>query len=51
MTTTQSPAPLSITISEEAAHHVKEFAASEGNPDADLRVGVKAATVPDSPIC
>lgn len=41
MTTTQGPAPLSIAISEEAAHHVKEFAAAEGNPEADLRVGVK----------
>ena len=41
MTTTQGPAPLSIVISEEAAHHVKEFAAAEGNSEADLRVGVK----------
>ena len=41
MTTTQGPVPLSIAISEEAAHHVKEFAAAEGNPEADLRVGVK----------
>ena len=41
MATTQGPAPLSIVISEEAAHHVKEFAAAEGNSEADLRVGVK----------
>lgn len=41
MTMTKGPAPLSITISEEAAHHVKEFAAAEGNSEADLRVGVK----------
>ena len=41
MTPTPGPAPLSIVISEEAAHHVKEFAAAEGNSEADLRVGVK----------
>ena len=41
MTTTHGPAPLSIVISEEAAHHVKEFAAAEGNSEADIRVGVK----------
>ena len=41
MTTTQGPAPLSIVISEEAARHVKEFAAAEGNSEADIRVGVK----------
>ena len=41
MTPTQGPAPLSIVISEEAARHVKEFAAAEGNSEADIRVGVK----------
>ena len=41
MATKTTPEPLTITISEEAAVHVKQFAAAEGNPDADLRVGVK----------
>ena len=41
MTTKTTPEPLTITISEEAAVHVKQFAAAEGNTNADLRVGVK----------
>jgi len=41
MATKTTPEPLRITISEEAAVHVKQFAAAEGNPDSDLRVGVK----------
>ena len=40
MTTTTSQ-PLTITISEDAAVHVKQFAVAEGKPEADLRVGVK----------
>ena len=39
--TTTTPQPLNITISEDAAVHVKQFAAAEGKPEADLRVGVK----------
>ena len=39
--TTATPQPLTITISEDAAVHVKQFAAAEGKPEADLRVGVK----------
>ena len=39
MTTTQGPAPLSIVISEEAAHHVKEFAAAEGTPKLTYGLG------------
>ena len=41
MATRISPEPLTITISEEAAKHVKQFAVAEGKPDANLRVGVK----------
>ena len=41
MATRTTPEPLTITISEEAAVHVKQFAAAEGKPEADLRVGVK----------
>lgn len=35
------PKPLTITITEEAAQHVKRFAELEGKPDAKIRVGVK----------
>lgn len=35
------PQPLTINISEEAAGHVRDFAAQAGKPDAHLRVGVK----------
>ncbi len=41
MATKITPEPLTITISEEAAKHVKQFAAAEGKSDASLRVGVK----------
>ena len=41
MTTRTTPEPLTITISKEAANHVKQFAVAEGKPDANLRVGVK----------
>ncbi|MBM3944419.1 MAG: iron-sulfur cluster assembly accessory protein [SAR202 cluster bacterium] len=33
--------PLTITISEKAAHHVRKFAEQAGKPNATLRVGVK----------
>ena len=33
--------PLTITITKEAAEHVRHFAALEGKPDANLRVAVK----------
>ena len=36
-----SSEPVTITISEEAADHVREFAAHEGKADLSLRVGVK----------
>ena len=36
-----APQPLTITISEDAASHVQEFAAQAGKPGAHLRVGVK----------
>jgi len=38
---TATPKPLTITISEEAALHVKQFAEAEGKERANLRVGVK----------
>ena len=41
MTTKSTPSPLTITISEDAALHVKEFASAEGKPNSNLRVGVK----------
>ena len=41
MATRTIPEPLKITISEEAAVHVKQFAAAEGKSSADLRVGGK----------
>jgi iron-sulfur cluster assembly protein len=33
--------PLTISISQEAADHVRKFAAQSGKPDTDLRVAVK----------
>jgi iron-sulfur cluster assembly protein len=39
--TTEKPKPLTITISKEAAVHVREFAGQSGKPNANLRVGVK----------
>ena len=43
MTTTERKPrpPLTITISENAAEHVREFASKAGKPTADLRVAVK----------
>ncbi|MDA1188328.1 MAG: iron-sulfur cluster assembly accessory protein [Chloroflexi bacterium] len=43
MTTQQAPRrqPLTINISEKAAHHVRKFAEQAGKPDITLRVGVK----------
>ncbi|HAL46955.1 MAG: iron-sulfur cluster assembly accessory protein [SAR202 cluster bacterium] len=35
------PEPLTISISEQAADHVRVFAQQAGDPDAHLRVGVK----------
>jgi iron-sulfur cluster assembly protein len=41
-TATKAPQkPLTITISKEAADHVRHFAEKAGKPDANLRVGVK----------
>ena len=39
--TTAERQPLTITISEDAAGHVRDFAQQAGKPDANLRVGVK----------
>ncbi len=39
--TTATPQPLTISISEQAAHHVRGFAEQMGKPDTNLRVGVK----------
>ena len=39
--TKERPKPLSISISEEAVEHVREFAQQAGKPDAQIRVGVK----------
>lgn len=33
--------PLTISITEDAADHVRQFATQSGQPDASLRVGVK----------
>ena len=41
MTTKTMPSPLTINISEEAAGHVRVFAAQSGKPDSNLRVAVK----------
>jgi iron-sulfur cluster assembly protein len=43
VTTTSRPTrkPLTISISEEAADHIRKFAAKSGKPDTDLRVAVK----------
>lgn len=35
------PAPLTITLSEDAVGHVRQFAAQAGKPSANLRVSVK----------
>lgn len=35
------PKPLTISITEDAADYVRNFAAEAGKPDADIRVGVK----------
>ncbi|MCI0438939.1 MAG: iron-sulfur cluster assembly accessory protein [Chloroflexi bacterium] len=35
------PMPLTITVSEDAAEHVRRFAAQAGKPDSSLRVSVK----------
>ena len=40
-TVREKPKPLTISISEEAASHVEEFAKQAGKPGAMLRVGVK----------
>ncbi len=40
-TVKEKPKPLTISISEEAASHVDEFARQAGKPGAMLRVGVK----------
>ena len=37
----EKPKPLTISISPEAAEHVRHFAQMSGKPDAQLRVGVK----------
>ena len=39
--TTQTQAPLTISITENAAKHVREFMAAEGRTEGMLRVGVK----------
>ena len=39
--TTAERQPLTISISEGAADHVRDFAEQSGKPDANLRVGVK----------
>lgn len=39
--TTATPQPLTISISEQAAQHVRGFAEQMGKPDTSLRVGVK----------
>ena len=41
MTSKPMPKPLTISISEEAAHHVRDFAKVEGKPSMNVRVGVK----------
>ncbi len=42
MTTTVEPRkPMTITISADAAEHVRRFAAQSGKPEAGIRVGVK----------
>ena len=41
MTSKPMPKPLTISISEEAAEHVRDFAQVEGKPNANVRVGVK----------
>ena len=38
---TTPPKPLTISISKEAAEHVRIFTEQAGKPDANLRVGVK----------
>ena len=38
---TTTPKPLTISISKEAAEHVRIFTEQAGKPDANLRVGVK----------
>ena len=40
-TTREKPKPLTISISADAASHVRDFAAQAGKPDSHLRVGVK----------
>ena len=40
-TTREKPQPMTISISKEAADHVRDFAAQAGKPDAHIRVGVK----------
>ena len=37
----EKPKPLTISISADAAKHVREFAAQAGKPESHLRVGVK----------
>jgi iron-sulfur cluster assembly protein len=39
--TREKPKPLTISISPEAAEHVRHFAKMSGKPDSHLRVGVK----------
>ncbi len=41
MTTRTMPAPLTISIDKDAAHHVRAFAAQSGKPGSNLRVAVK----------
>ena len=37
----QTPDPLTITLSENAVAHIRDFASDAGKPGANLRVGVK----------
>ena len=41
MTTRTMPAPLTISIDQDAAKHVRAFAEQSGKPEANLRVAVK----------
>ena len=41
MTSKPMPKPLTISISKEAADHVRDFSKVEGRPNANIRVGVK----------
>ena len=41
VSTKEKPKPLTISISPDAAEHVRHFAEQSGKPDSHLRVGVK----------